>query len=136
MCSKLSPGNQKYCNLKQRSVHLITESSQKKICVHCISTCPVSELAGSHAIRSILITKSLATWVTLVTRVMPVTTRCVQCTTGSRPGLNPAQDIQPEEGGHADEGDPQPGRDEDEVDSRGRQPEAAVHGKGLRSFFY
>ena len=38
------------------------------------------------------------------------------CATADRPSLDPAEDVDPDVGGHRDKGHPQPGRDEEEID--------------------
>ena len=40
----------------------------------------------------------------------------VGCATVDRPGLDPAEDVDPDVGGHRDKRHPQPGRDEEEID--------------------
>ena len=40
----------------------------------------------------------------------------VVCATVDRPGLDPAEDVDPDVGGHRYKRHPQPGRDEEEVD--------------------
>ena len=73
------------------------------------------------------------------------------CATADRPSLDPAEDVDPDVGGHRDKGHPQPGRDEEEIDGlnkivllrrehisissyyRVRYPEAAVHGKSFET---
>ena len=39
------------------------------------------------------------------------------CATADRPSLDPAEDVDPDEGGHRDKGHPQICRDEEEIDS-------------------
>lgn len=50
-----------------------------------------------------------------------------------RPSLDPAEDVHPDEGGHRDKGHPQICRDEEKIDGRVRDPEAAVQGKSFET---
>jgi len=55
------------------------------------------------------------------------------CATVDRPSLDPAEDVDPDVGGHRYERHSQPGRDEEEIDGRVGNPETAIHGKSFET---
>jgi len=55
------------------------------------------------------------------------------CAMVDRPSLDPAEDVDPDVGGHRYKRHSQPWGDKEEIDGRVGNPEAAVHGKSFET---